>query len=1415
MDVSVNLTCTDLNNKIVCKCLDSSKCMRDIIPCYNISTIQDDKKLASPSKCGRNGPLNVSCCPFRGCKQLEMNVYRSNHPDNNLSKLFLSVEIINTVVENFAGRYRASACVDMDFSQMDFIMWRPYQLLSSLCLRLNLSNSNMDNVVTRGLKSQSSIRQIDMSYNRIKFIGDMAFMHCIYLKILNLSGNNIQVIGAFAFHGCGGLRVLDFSNQRLKRIKECAFHGCGLKKLNLYGNCIEVIEKSSFSQMYCLYKLDLFNHCINNIDTSAFVKFYKLKIIDLSQNKITRIVYKTFNNLPTLEYLNLTSNYIEVIEENAFFELNKLTKIDLSSQYIRRIGVESAAANHAPLSKPKKVKNTNSIIPNMVAIPLEGLSLKNLGHTQRTPVKVNIKPKGTWNAWHFDVEFIDLSHNNCTVITTNMFAGLHRLVNLNLVDNCIEVIETKAFHDLPLLSTLDLSRQCIRRIHSRAFSSSGFKTIDLSYNLITRIAAETFYSLEIWVFDSKKSKKTVPTLVMLNITGNCICDVSKLSLTYLPVIAVSSGCTQSLGRLSFGETQSQPKADEESTISNVTPEFMKRKGFSDVYKLRMFDKSHPCVCLFGHASNTVKINVEMLHQFQDHQLSIYSWIFFRLITSPNETMTNECTGFINETAFFILKRPVDREVTDNCRPSVWYVPLMKIRNIKFVNESQKKCMTKLKAPKDMYTSDYSVPDHLNVPAFEKIRSHVTINPQIHLDVNGECINVIGERAFIYLTQHFSHLNLSKQCIRELHTKPFSWSHFINIDLSFNFIKTITTETFYQQPKLMKLNLTGNYIEIIEDRAFYFMANIPMLDLSDQIITKIGSNAFQGNLVSLHLSRSKITYIITETFNNLSKLVNLNLSGNCIEVISERAFSNLPKVRRLNLSSQCIHTIRGNAFYKMENINILYLSYNNIWDIVSLTVSLKEIPSLTHLNIAYNNITYLPKYAFEGLVNLRSLDITGHCLQWFQSKAFDGAAPSKGLENIVNLNLSCLCIETLHNESFIGLDKLRVLDLSKNRLKIVEAGAFRGINNLTYLDIRYNKISQISESLLSNITVKTIATDAFRFCCALSRSSNTVIDSCSPAPNQFSSCDDLMANTTLQVFIWIIGISSLIGNTFVIVFRIQDHSIRVSDFCILNLSISDMLMGVYLCIIASFDTYYRGVYYKYAGDWLNSTVCKIAGILNLLSSEVSVFMLLVISVDRFLAIVLTFKSIHMDINKAKKIVGGGWLVMSILCLIPLIMKSQFTGFYTSSGVCMAFSIEYTQINVNTRLSVTRIGDSFTDAILMFNFFVFLLITVLYLMIFNKVRRVGKETAMIRSTKKMRTEIKTAQKLILILATDMCCWMPIIIIKFMIKVIDVTMPADVSAWLAIFVLPLNSGLNPFLFTLSAIQLRKRKSLPHKTK
>ena len=61
---------------------------------------------------------------------------------------------------------------------------------------------------------------------------------------------------------------------------------------------------------------------------------------------------------------------------------------------------------------------------------------------------------------------------------------------------------------------------------------------------------------------------------------------------------------------------------------------------------------------------------------------------------------------------------------------------------------------------------------------------------------------------------------------------------------------------------------------------------------------------------------------------------------------------------------------------------------------------------------------------------------------------------------------------------------------------------------------------------------------------------------------------------------------------------------------------------------------------------------------------------------------------------------------------------------------------------------------------------------------------------------------AIKMGLIVLTDMMCWLPIIILSILVQTGRQTVSPYVYTWIVTVVLPINSAINPFLYTLATV-------------
>ena len=321
----------------------------------------------------------------------------------------------------------------------------------------------------------------------------------------------------------------------------------------------------------------------------------------------------------------------------------------------------------------------------------------------------------------------------------------------------------------------------------------------------------------------------------------------------------------------------------------------------------------------------------------------------------------------------------------------------------------------------------------------------------------------------------------------------------------------------------------------------------------------------------------------------------------------------------------------------------------------------------------------------------------------------------------------------------------------------------------------------------------------------------------------------MQNALLRVLMWILGVSAIFGNLIVVIVRIKETPKSLAQIkqrlFICSLAMSDSLMGVYMIILASADVYYGNEYFRRSDDWRSGSVCKIAGFLGLLASEASVFFITLISIDRFLSVVFPFSQVKLRSQSSKITVTIIWITAFVMALVPVLLAGPDSDFYDLSDVCIglplitrpsSFTIETSGVSSQLAFDLPVANDSrpawyFSIGIFLgINLVCFMAIFICYVFILYAVRSSGK---MAGRKENMKDEIKMAVKMAAIVGTDFICWFPVIVMGVLSQTGAVVIPLDAYVWSVVFILPINSSLNPYLYTLATL-ISDRKSKSRKT-
>ncbi|XP_072436958.1 follicle-stimulating hormone receptor-like isoform X6 [Chiloscyllium punctatum] len=516
-----------------------------------------------------------------------------------------------------------------------------------------------------------------------------------------------------------------------------------------------------------------------------------------------------------------------------------------------------------------------------------------------------------------------------------------------------------------------------------------------------------------------------------------------------------------------------------------------------------------------------------------------------------------------------------------------------------------------------------------------------------------------------------------------------------------------------------------------------------------ILSIIPSGAFSGlrNVTSIWLLQNDILENIEEnTFVNLPSLNEIIIDKAQLLVhIDQHAFGNLPHLRYMTITNTGIRFFPDITNIHSEDFLLLDISRTGI---TALPIhGLKSIKKL--IAQSTNNLKKLPP--LTNFVELREASMTysSHCC------AFENENAKKKKEFL----WSPVC------NRFYGKNYVFSNTSSEAEWEIGSTHSKKSMEMNSALPQQYGFLE--SEAWFDSNEDEPFFD--YGLC------SNIVDVICNPKADDFNPCEDIVGKDILRVIIWLMNILAIIGNVVVLIVLLTSrYKLTVPRFLMCNLAFSDFCMGLYLLLIASVDIQTKGQYYNYAIDWQTGAGCASAGFFTVFASELSVYTLTTITLERWHTITYAMqldKKLHL--RHAIVIMCGGWAFSFIVAILPLLGISN----YKKVSICLPMDIN------------SPVSQAYIIFILLLNVIAFLIICLCYIKIYLTVRNPN-----FIST---NGDTKIAKRMAVLIFTDFICMSPIsfFAISAALKVPFITVSS--SKILLVLFYPINSCANPFLY------------------
>ncbi|XP_064084348.1 leucine-rich repeat-containing G-protein coupled receptor 5-like isoform X2 [Macrobrachium nipponense] len=686
-----------------------------------------------------------------------------------------------------------------------------------------------------------------------------------------------------------------------------------------------------------------------------------------------------------------------------------------------------------------------------------------------------------------------------------------------------------------------------------------------------------------------------------------------------------------------------------------------------------------------------------------------------------------------------------------------------------------------------------------------------------------------------------------------------------LNLARNKISTLRGSDFNGLHNLLSLSLHQNDIATVDPASFAPLTQLQILDLTGNNLVEIPKAILQcSTLKRILLEENQLTYVGEESLKGLTELQQVALQGNPLLTVHHLAFADLPSLTKLILKEtrKLKNFPSLNGTYNLEQLRIdradlttvppdlcsytpklrsLNLHLNNIKEMPKLSdcsrlrlldMSDNAISSLGHesfigapnlqdLLLHDNQITHIPADAFTGLGQLQVLALQHNKISQIDEDAFlplvsiedinlgDNVFPElphRGLEKVVSIKV--------HNNPYLkefpgpeSFPKVHTLTLSyayhccpflnieektteeKEEVSISEdvlfdVSEFQGMHDLLWNNSRI--WSEVPEQAFSNQTSATSydlpEPEGSAGYPIAGSSSGRFRPQCIPLPGPFMPCRDLFDWWTLRCGVWIVFLLALMGNGVVVVVLVAAYAkMDVPRFLVTNLAIADFFMGVYLGFLAVVDASTLGEFRMYAIPWQMSPACQVAGFLGVLSSELSVYTLAVITLERNYAITHAMHlQKRLSLRQAAYIMAIGWVFALTMAVLPLAGISDYRKF----AVCLPFETDGG-------------GLGYIVFLMFVNGMAFLILMGCYFKIYCAIRG---------SQAWNSNDSRIAKRMALLVFTDFICWAPIAFFSLTAAFDIQLISLEEAKVFTVFILPLNSCCNPFLYALLTKQFKK---------
>ena len=517
---------------------------------------------------------------------------------------------------------------------------------------------------------------------------------------------------------------------------------------------------------------------------------------------------------------------------------------------------------------------------------------------------------------------------------------------------------------------------------------------------------------------------------------------------------------------------------------------------------------------------------------------------------------------------------------------------------------------------------------------------------------------------------------------------------------------------------------------------------------------------------------------------------LHLGNICNDIIDcpQADDEYLCELKQYNCPAKCICLALAIDCLNVDNysFNPPYYPYISIIISHSKSVALEKIISTfrkaKYLTLKYNGITHVCYIFTTDSIVLIDLGynyvhiVKRHCFM--------------GLYLIKSIILPSNHIISVESHAFCDLFDLKMLDLSNNILTQLSGNVMKGTSVLKLLILKNISTKYLDKNLFHGINSIIIYTNDYKLCCVAA--SDSVCTATIPG---YISCKNLLPNSMMRWLFIIVSILIIVINGIAIAIHLMGRVNTAYFAYVIAISISGIHCGVYLGIIWMSDAAFKGEYMVNDVNWRSSPICFLANSILLYFTVTIQLLLTLLALSRLMIVI---NPLHTTLKNCRHAFGYVISIyifaflLTVVTLLSMILQDQIL----PTNLCLPF--------FDPTNSILTIKVSVWSVVICSQCLTSIVITVSHLIL---IKRFNENIDKLRrNTMTKSSNILLLTQLFAVTFFNVFCWLTANII-YVITMIIPTYSIDLIIWMIVFVVPLNSLINPVVFILSYLRKVQR--------